>query len=95
MAYCPQCSPKFQAEVSVRCSHPRLWYMYARVDWPDKRGRVKYNTLRKSRKREVRTAMQKYKVGWDKEYEDLTKERAEFIKASMTEEQMADAYHHD
>ena len=56
------------------------------MDWPDARGRVQYNTLKKSRKREVQKAIKKYKVGWDKEHEDLTKEREEFMKAYRKEE---------
>ena len=91
VAYCPQCSPKFQAEVSVRHCVQERWYAYARVDWPDQRGRVKYNTLKKSRKREVQKAIKKYKVGWDKEYEELSKEREECRKAYWREQQMVEA----
>ena len=91
VAYCPQCSPKFKREVSVRPSDQALWYAYARVDWPDIRGRVKYNTLRKGQKRAVQKAIKKYKVGWDKEYEELTKEREERRKAYRREQQMAEA----
>ena len=61
------------------------------MDWPDIRGRVKYNTLRKGQKRAVQKAIKKYKVGWDKEYEELTKEREECRKAYRREQQMAEA----
>ena len=47
------------------------------------------------RKREVQQAIKKYKGGWDKEHQVLTKEREEFMKAYRMEKQMEEAYHHD
>ena len=104
VAYCPQCSPKFQKAVSVQSSHPALWHMYARGDWPDARGRVKYNTLTRGRKREVRKAIKRYKVRWDKEYDTLTKANAEYWKEETVrrqrqylqqEDEMAGTNHQD
>jgi len=104
VAYCPQCSPKFKKAVSVRSSNPALWYMYARVDWPDVRGRVMYNTLKSGRKREVRQAIKRYKARWDKEYDTLTKANAEYWKEetarrqrqyNLREDEMADATYQD
>ena len=104
MAYCPQCSPKFQKEVSVRSIIPALWHKYARVDWHDARGRVKYTTLKSSRKREVRAAIKRYKVRWDKEYDTLTKAEEGYWKEETARRQrqyllqgdeMADANYQD
>jgi len=104
VAYCPQCSPKFQKMVSVQRSNPARWYMYARVEWPDARGRVKYNTLKRCKKREVRMAIKRYKVRWDEEYDTLTKARVEYWKEETARRQMrdllqgdkmADAYNQD
>ena len=91
VAYCPQCSPKLQMEVSVWPTDSRVWHEYAKVDWIDIRGTHKYNTLPKRRKREVQKAIKRYKVGWDKECEELTKEREECRKAYWREKQMAEA----
>ena len=91
VAYCPQCSPKLQMEVSVWPTDSRVWHEYAKVDWIDIRGTHKYNTLPKRRKREVQKAIERYQVGWDKECEELTKEREECRKAYWREKQMAEA----
>ena len=94
VAYCPQCSPKLQREVSVWPTDSRVWHEYAKVDWIDIRGTHKYNTLPKRRKREVQEAIERYKVGWDKECEELTKEREEYRKkmvAYYREKQIAEA----
>ena len=49
------------------------------MDWLDARGRRKYTTLNNHRKREVRKVTKLFKVGWDKEYEGLTQDRAEWL----------------
>jgi len=103
-AYCPQCSPKFQKEVSVRSIIPALWHKYAKVGWPDARSGTKYNTLKANGKRAVRAAIKRYKVRWDKEHETLTKAAEEYWKEETARRQrqylsqgdeMADANYQD
>ena len=72
--------------------------MYAKVEWPVAIGGTKYHTLKAKRKREVRAAIKRYQAGWDKDFEDRTKARAELMK-ELSElrqvDEMAYAYNQD